>query len=49
MARALPSGWVTFLLTDIESSTRLFRRLGEGWPVVLERHHQLLRLGVRGP
>jgi predicted ATPase/class 3 adenylate cyclase len=43
MARVLPSGMVTFLLTDIEGSTKLFRRLGEGWPVVLERHHQMVR------
>ena len=40
---SLPSGLVTFVLTDIEGSTRLMRRLGEAYESVLERHRQLLR------
>jgi len=39
----LPRGLVTFLFTDIEGSTRLFRSLGDGYIGVLERHHELLR------
>ena len=39
---ALPSGIVTFVLTDIEGSTRLLRRLGERYPEVLERHLDLM-------
>jgi len=39
----LPSGIVTFVFTDIEGSTQLFRRLGDRYPPLLERHHQLLR------
>jgi predicted ATPase/class 3 adenylate cyclase len=42
----MPSGLVTFLLTDIEGSTRLFRRLGDGWPPLLDRHHELVRSAV---
>ncbi|MGD2059586.1 MAG: adenylate/guanylate cyclase domain-containing protein, partial [Acidimicrobiia bacterium] len=40
---SLPSGLVTFLFTDIEGSTRLFHRLGEAYPEVLEQHRRLLR------
>jgi WD40 repeat protein/class 3 adenylate cyclase/energy-coupling factor transporter ATP-binding protein EcfA2 len=40
---ALPSGTVTFLFTDIEGSTQLFRRLGHRYVGVLERHRELLR------
>src|SRR6266496_754764 len=43
----LPTGTVTFLFTDIEGSTRLLQRLGEGYRVVLERHHDLMRAAVR--
>jgi len=43
MGEALPSGTVTFLLTDIEGSTRLFRRLGDRYQSVLDLHHRLLR------
>jgi predicted ATPase/class 3 adenylate cyclase len=39
----LPSGIVTFVFTDIEGSTRLFRRIGDRYPPLLERHHQILR------
>lgn len=40
---ALPSGLVTFLFTDIEGSTRLFHRLGDAYPGLLEQHRGLLR------
>jgi class 3 adenylate cyclase len=41
--RALPTGTVTFLFTDIEGSTRLLRQLGARYAEVLEEHHRLLR------
>jgi DNA-binding NarL/FixJ family response regulator/class 3 adenylate cyclase len=37
------SGTFTFLLSDIEGSTQLARRLGDGWGGVLADHHRLLR------
>ncbi len=43
MAPSLPSGVVTFVFTDIEGSTQLFRDLGERYPPVLERHREILR------
>jgi predicted ATPase/class 3 adenylate cyclase len=39
----LPTGTVTFLFTDIEGSTRLVDRLGDGYRSVLEKHQELLR------
>jgi predicted ATPase/class 3 adenylate cyclase len=39
----LPSGWVTFLFTDIEGSTRLARMLGAGYHAVLGAHRRLVR------
>jgi len=33
--RTLPSGLVTFVLTDMEGSTRLFRELGDVYPSLL--------------
>ena len=39
----LPSGEVTFVLTDIEGSTRLFRRLGNDYVVALSVHNRLVR------
>ena len=39
----LPSGTVTLLFTDIESSTRLLERLGAGYVEVLREHRRLLR------
>lgn len=41
-ARELPTGIVTFLLTDIEGSTRLLERLGGCFAHVLETHRALL-------
>ena len=43
---ALPSGVVTFLFSDIEDSTRLFRQLGHGYVELLERHRRLVRAAV---
>jgi predicted ATPase/DNA-binding SARP family transcriptional activator len=43
----LPSGTVTFLMTDIEGSTALWERLGSAFPQVLESHHALLRRLLR--
>jgi DNA-binding SARP family transcriptional activator len=39
----LPSGTVTFLLTDIEGSTTLWEQTGEAFREALEAHHRLLR------
>ena len=38
----MPSGVVTFVITDIEGSTRLMRKLGERYDAVLARHDALL-------
>src|SRR5262245_20300454 len=38
-----PSGTVTLLFSDIEGSTRLLRRLGDGYAEQLARHRVLLR------
>src|SRR5215468_1194620 len=43
----LPAGTVTFLLTDIEGSTRLWETVPEAMEAALERHNQLLT-GVIG-
>jgi class 3 adenylate cyclase len=42
----LPVGLVTLLLTDIEASTPLLQRLGDGWPGVLAETRRLLRTAV---
>lgn len=39
----LPAGDVTFLFSDVEGSTRLFRAIGARYPPLLERHGELLR------
>ena len=44
--KVLPSGLVTFVLTDIEGSTRLFRQLGDAYPNLLAEHYELLRAAV---
>src|SRR5579864_8992898 len=42
--KSLPTGTVTFLLTDIEGSTALLQRLGDQrYAEVLEEHRRLLR------
>jgi len=38
-----PSGTITLLFSDIEGSTLLLRRLGDGYTGLLARHRQLLR------
>ncbi len=43
----LPAGTVTFLMTDIEGSTRLLQGLGDRYPAVLGHHHRLLREAFR--
>jgi predicted ATPase/class 3 adenylate cyclase len=40
---ALPEGTVTLVFTDIEGSTALLDRLGDGYGDVLFAHHRLLR------
>ena len=40
--RALPTGVVTFLFTDIEGSTRLWERAAEAMRRALVRHDELL-------
>jgi class 3 adenylate cyclase len=42
-AGTLPGGIVTFVFTDIEGSTRLFRALGDEYVRTLDRHNELLR------
>lgn len=42
-AASLPRGSVTFVMTDIEGSTRLFRELGDSYVEVLSAHNELLR------
>jgi predicted ATPase/DNA-binding SARP family transcriptional activator len=39
----LPTGTVTFLMTDIEGSTTLWQRLGEAFRATLASHHEHLR------
>ena len=41
--RELPSGTVTFLLTDIEGSTRLLHELGDAYAEALAEHRRVLR------
>ncbi len=43
----LPTGTITFLLTDIEGSTRMLQSLGDRWRKVLEDHNGLLRSAIR--
>src|SRR5262249_47991486 len=44
----LPAGTVTFLLTDIEGSTRLWESVPEAMEVALERHNRLLTEVIEG-
>ncbi len=39
----LPQGTVTFVFTDIEDSTGLLNRLGDGYPDVLSAHRKMVR------
>jgi class 3 adenylate cyclase len=45
---SLPSGFVTFLMTDIEGSTELLHRLGERYGPLLTSVRRILRAAVRG-
>ena len=45
--KKLPKGHVTFLLTDIEGSTELLRRLDDRYPRVLADVRRLVRAAVR--
>jgi class 3 adenylate cyclase len=47
VARDLPSGRVTFLLSDIEDSTGLLLRAGDGYPAVLADVRRRLRRAVQ--
>src|SRR2546428_7111247 len=42
-SRPLPAGTLTMLLTDIESSTRLWRERPDAMRVAWERHHTIVR------
>jgi class 3 adenylate cyclase len=44
---SLPTGSVTFLMTDIEGSTRLVERLGDGYAAVLRDIRAAVRAGAR--
>ena len=44
----LPAGTVTFLLTDIEGSTRLWETVPEAMEVALEQHNRLLTEVIGG-
>jgi class 3 adenylate cyclase len=46
-ARKLPTGVLTFLLTDIEDSTGLLRRLGDRYAGLLEDVRTIIRAAVR--
>src|SRR4029434_6638380 len=45
-AAALPGGFVTLLMTDIESSTALLRRLGDRYGVLLNEVRSIVRQAV---
>ena len=47
VSRNLPTGQVTFLLTDIEDSTGLVRRVGDGYASLLGEVRRLLRRAVQ--
>jgi len=44
----LPAGTVTFMLTDIEGSTRLWETVPEAMEAALERHNRLLSEVIEG-
>jgi class 3 adenylate cyclase len=45
-AAALPTGFVTLLMTDIEASTALLRRLGDGYGALLNDVRGIVRIAV---
>src|ERR1700730_10192540 len=44
--RLLATQTFTFLFTDIEGSTAMLRRLGDGYAEVLSDHHRLIRAAL---
>jgi len=46
MAEQLPSGTVTFLLTDLEGSTRLWEQDPEAMKAAMVRHDELLEKAI---
>ena len=44
--RRLPSGTVTFLFTDIEGSTSLFRQLEDVYPSLLAAHYEIVGAAI---
>lgn len=46
-AAALPTGFVTLLMSDIEGSTGLLRRLGDGYGALLNDVREILRSAIR--
>ena len=45
--RALPTGTVTFLFTDIEGSTTLAQQYPAELPALLARHHAILHHAIQ--
>jgi predicted ATPase/class 3 adenylate cyclase len=46
MPRALPTGVVTLLFTDVEGSTKLLREIGDDYAEALQEHRRLIRQAV---
>src|SRR5512146_239750 len=42
-----PTGTVTFLFTDIEGSTKIAQEHPEAMPLLLARHHEILRQSIQ--
>ena len=40
---SVPTGTVTFVFTDVEGSTALVKKLGDGYGELLQQHHRVLR------
>ena len=49
MAGHLPSGTVTFLLTDLEGSTRMWEQDPVAMKTAMVRHDEILEKTDRGP
>ena len=47
-SRALPTGTVTFLFSDIDGSTLLLQRVGDRYRGLLETHQDLMPSGHLG-
>ena len=45
-ARSLPTGTVTFLLSDVEGSTRLWEADGDGAAAAIARHYELFDAAI---